>query len=1194
MRAIHLVSGILLAACLCVSASAAGVKGDLNGDNWVNDADAMLLGQAIVENITLSDETAALADMNSDGLLNVQDLMLWYVFQQAYYTVPRVRCLYNGYLLTVNPWTALSPASTADRHRLYVLHAVLIHPVTGRIIGVYPALPGQPGAGPDVAAPADQYPALLNMEQPPAPGVTQSEVIAYWHAQGIADSLLTEGVFINLNGAVATPGLIDDHMHISVWAKKLPAPGERFGYFADVSDPAFYVDPSDWERVCERDTMWRIVTAANDYLADEGKDSVVLHGYWSNSVESIAADPSDQNYLFARTADCAAVEINPDFLLNRIGVGAGAPTEPPADPCESDPGTWPPLTYPTAPAVMVQTSGQSCWYNAPIIDRFNELQEQTLGTRFGPIPAGTVTPPADSGADWDIAVPGASPDIDALFSLPIPSFIDLVVEPAAGGGALTVPFSVVSRDTDGGHLFAQPILAEVADAAFAGPPQSVTVIPYYRSIVRCVSKSVWDDALAWWGESPGDEPLASGRWDPRHPYATNWYNGAQVGLLQYFYDAGAQAWRPTGYAEHYVMRDMLAATILPPESISEYMEERRSMAAWCHRHGLTGANDIMYYRRRYATDDFDAYKALSYDHRFCGGDSFFDTAAIDPAEQTGHFNLRVGLYYYLENPADIDEILYLAHNPATGSDVDRLKPPDEHPESPGWVRWLGWKLQLDGGVTSRTLFSSAPFMKASQLDGYATVTETGTPVTFWDHSFGLFTFVNAQEQVFTSRESAALYWLVRETETKFFRRGNALSTDWSFLRNGVVDWLHRPIDTAALAADLDGLSHVDFAAPDGAARLADKLAAVGEQAATAWETLLETLARIWYAKCAADPALPEMPSQAVCHCAGDGAVDLWVNAIKQLKTDLGELPATWDELPAWWQRAVPVDADLGAVARTFQNERYRVEHLTNVSYQVFADVIGPGGINADTTPASRNIGFSFQPGIFALDGQGSRTSYAPLQELWDIPHDGYANFWRGLPAVPRYHHLVATPLVMAADIPFTLNTDPPAMRDPRPALTVIGAVARTPLEIDPYHWLDQDGPEPEFRPADYLVGRVYGPFGLTAETPDNPMHMTIEETLGSMTFWAAYVAKQETEVGAIAALPPAAGSPGWFADIVVWRNNPLAIQGPGGLTLEMLSQMPDGMMDAARVAAVNAFIAKFRPAMTMVAGLPVYVHESKK
>jgi len=765
------------------------------------------------------------------------------------------------------------------------------------------------------------------------------------------------------------------------------------------------------------------------------------------------------------------------------------------------------------------------------------------------------------------------------------------VEPLSGGDPLTVPFNIVGRDTAAGRLFAQPILAEVAAAAFAGPAQSITIIPFYRSIVRCIPHELWTDAQAWWGESAAVEVLASGRWDPRRPYDTNWYNGAQVGLLQYFYDAGSQTWRPTGYAEHYVMRDMLMSPIVPPVSVAAFMEERRSMATWCHRHGLTGANDIMYYRRRNAITDFDSYRALSYDHRFVDGGTFHEAVGLDPAELTGHFNLRVGLYYYIENPADIDEVLYLAHNPTTGSDVDRLKPPEEHPESPGWVRWLGWKLQLDGGTTSRTLFSSAPFLKTSQDDAYATVNETGSPVTFWNHGFGLFTFVNAQEQVFTSRETAALYWLVRETDTRFFRPKRTAAADWSFLRNGVVGWLNRPIDTVALAADLDGLSHVDFASPDGAPRLANKIAAVGAQVQSAWETLLEALVRIWYVKCAADPALPEMPSQAVCHCSGDGATDLWVNAIKQLRTDLGTLPAAWDDLPAWWQRAVPADADLDAVPREFRSERYRVEHLTNVSRQMVDDIIGSGGVNAGTTPALRNIGLSLQPGIFALDGKGLPNSFAPAQELWDIPHEGFPNFWMGLPAIPRYHHLDANTLFMATDIPFTLNTDPPAMRDPRPALTVIGAVARTPLEIDPYHWLDQDGPEPEFRPPDYLVGRVYGPLGLTPSTPDNPMHMTIEETLSAMTFWAAYVAKQETETGAIAALPPATGSPGWFADIVVWRNNPLAIQGPGGLTLEMLSQMPDGQLNAARVAAVNAFIAKFRPAMTLVAGLPVYVQD---
>ena len=57
-------------------------------------------------------------------------------------------------------------------------------------------------------------------------------------------------------------------------------------------------------------------------------------------------------------------------------------------------------------------------------------------------------------------------------------------------------------------------------------------------------------------------------------------------------------------------------------------------------------------------------------------------------------------------------------------------------------------------------------------------------------------------------------------------------------------------------------------------------------------------------------------------------------------------------------------------------------------------------------------------------------------------------------------------------------------------------------------------------------------------------------------------------------VPTRAGQPGRFADLVVWRANPLAITGPDGLTLDALGRMSEGTDDAARLATVNAFITK--------------------
>ena len=49
---------------------------------------------------------------------------------------------------------------------------------------------------------------------------------------------------------------------------------------------------------------------------------------------------------------------------------------------------------------------------------------------------------------------------------------------------------------------------------------------------------------------------------------------------------------------------------------------------------------------------------------------------------------------YLENAAEVADIMSRAAAVDEPSDVARLSPPAGHPESPGWVRWLGWKLQL--------------------------------------------------------------------------------------------------------------------------------------------------------------------------------------------------------------------------------------------------------------------------------------------------------------------------------------------------------------------------------------------------------------------------------------------------------------------------------------------------------------------
>jgi hypothetical protein len=255
-------------------------------------------------------------------------------------------------------------------------------------------------------------------------------------------------------------------------------------------------------------------------------------------------------------------------------------------------------------------------------------------------------------------------------------------------------------------------------------------------------------------------------------------------------------------------------------------------------------------------------------------------------------------------------------------------------------------------------------------------------------------------------------------------------------------------------------------------------------------------------------------------------------------------------------------------------------------------VVGPEGLDANSTPEHRNLLVSTQPALLALDGQRARDSMFPYgQELWEIPQGSYQDLWRGVPALPRTEHHMPCPVFVDHDVPITINTDPPSVRDPRPALTLIGAVARVPVEIDPSRWVGQVGDEPEYRPPDYFAGRAYQPLGLSALNPDNPMRLTTEQALAMMTYWGAYAAGMENEIGVIARADGDAASQGWFADLVVWQTNPLAIHGPTGWTLEDLGQVPEGTNDPARLATVNAFIERFQPAMTVVAGVTRFQQE---
>jgi len=1095
----------------------------------------------------------------------------------------RIGCLYNGSILTVDPDRATAP-DPADRNRLYVLHAVLIDTKTGRVAATYPALPGSAAPGDPVAIPADEIPALSTMEHPPAPGVTAPELVAYWHARGIDEELLAGIWIVDLQGAVVTPGLIDDHFHVSSWSKKLPDEGERFGFYADIGDPGYYTDVSDWGRVCVSQALWDIVRDANTHLADTGRDRIYLHGYWFSTASDQDDDGYPSSFLFRNTE--AGSEPDPDYLLNRIAGNSGAIIDPPLDPCGSDPSSWPPMAGDPCPALLVHTSGQMCWYNASLLDAFNQAQNDLSGI-FPETGVSAVSAPPEEGEPWEIAVGDRPADSPTVFEQQTPFPIDLVVI-GSDGTPRHIPFAIDSFDSGTGILYGSPILPEVADRELGNElAPGASVIPFRRPIPREISEEAWRGAEEYWGEAATEERLAYGRWLPSNPYGTNWYDGAERGLIRYIFDRSAEVWRPSGYAEHYVMRDRLSAYVLDPLTPEEGMRQRRRLARWCHRHGITSVQDIMFYRRDFSPNEFTACEGLSFDHRFPGGDRYYREHGIDRHEETGGLGLRIGLYYYVENAAGIDEVLALAFPGAAPNDVERLRPPEGHPEFPGWIRWSGWKLQLDGGTGARTLFSSAPMAKPEIDDPFELETTEGGVITPLNHGFGLLTMTNAQEQIFSSRETAALYWLIRESDPTSEHHTAAIPRDWSFLAGGVAQWLDRNIDRTDLASDLEALRNVSLDEPD---RLAEKIGSVHEQITSGWERTLMALARVWYESSTRSGSGSAIPSQVVCHAIGDGAVDLYVHAIDRIRTDLESFPNDPELLPEYWRAVLPETPDLAAVRRTFDGERYRVEHLLNVSGHLFEILHGPGGLDAETEPSDRNVVFSTQPALLVLDGEAIRRRAFPYpQELWDIPNAGNESLWLGVPARPRWHHHMPCPVFRDHDVPFCLSSDPPAVRDPRPAITLIGAVARTPVEIDPEHWVGQDTGGDPARPIDYLVGKVHAPFGLTPATPDNPMRLTVSEALCAMTFWAAYVAGVEGEVGA-AASPASSGDPrGRFADLVIWAVNPLAVSGPDGMHLEDLATIPEGSDEERKIEMANAFITKFRPRMTLAGGVPFYV-----
>lgn len=1177
---------LFLAAAVTGAIAFAAIPGDLNHDGMVDEWDCQALAVVLSEAFFADPETLREADVTEDGIVDVLDLIMLRLYLTPEYLPARVRCLYNGYFLTGHPRKAVAVDGAADRHRLYVLHALLIHPYTGRIIGTYPAMEGTPSPSNPVARTLAEYPALAMMEHPPAPELTPQILAAYWQARGVPGELLTGGQWVDLQGAVATPGLIDGHFHVTSWSRKLPPEGEQFGFWADVSDPKYYVNAGDFSRKCLREALWLIVADANNFLRDVGRNQILLHGYTGTTTEEFSTNLDDMAFLYKRTGSDLERVFDPNFLLNRIGAIPDGPFTVPENACQSDPATWPAQTYPAYPVEMVHTSGQSCWFNSALLEAFNLEARTVAAVAFGPVTVLEAAPPSAGTPDWTIRAQTGTPAFTQLAEQSFPRVVDVVLHQTSPAGTATVPFYMSSLDPATGILKGKLVLPETA-AELSAPCDARTLVPFYRPIVESIPVEVWNVAAAYYGRSPGSDPLGSGYWDPHNPYGTNWYNASDRGIAQYFRDEGAQSWRPTGYAEHYVMRDMLMNYAADPQSVSQAMQNRRNLAPWCHRHGLTATQDIMFYRRDENLDEFLACEGLSYNHRIPGGDAYHAESGLPYATPTGGLNLRIGLYYYIENAVEVTEQLKQTEESPTRRDVLRLRPPAAHPESPGWLEWSGWKLQMDGGPGTRTFFSGAIYPKIRITETTVTPLEGGGAMTFFNHSFGLLVTTNVPESELSSRETGILYWLVRESDPESPAYTGTMTGNYAFLKKNMLDWLNRSVDPAVLSEDLTRLVHVSGGTPAQRDQFAAKISTVLAQTRDAWKQTLVTLAKVWYESSRRSSLEPPTPSQFVCHCVGDGGVDLYVGAIKQIRADLENFPATWAELPEHWRAAVPANADLSLIRRQFVNERYRIEHLMNVSCRMVKDITGAGGLNADTTPDARNIVCSVQPAITVLDGAMLRTLLPAGQELWPIPHDDPPGIWLGEPDYPRVDHGIPYALFRQQDIPFAFNTDPPAVRDPRPALTLIGAVARTPVERDPSRWLDQGGSDTY--PLDYLVGKAYQPWGLLAGTSTNPMALSLEQALMAMTFWGAYVAGWEDRLGALD-LPRAGGDGlGYFADVAVWAANPFAVKGPTGWRLEDLSRIPEGTDDASRVATLNEFIEKFRPTLTLVGGVPVYM-----
>jgi hypothetical protein len=348
-----------------------------------------------------------------------------------------------------------------------------------------------------------------------------------------------------------------------------------------------------------REALDAIVADANQYATNG--PGVALHGFTYSWIDD---DPdtglSRNTYLYRAAASNVP---NPDFVINAVGTGSGA-------------------SFVPRPALLVQTSGQSCWYNDALLARYNDLQTNQVANRFPAIAVDHYDAPGAGAGPWTFHLhsgPDAGKD---LCDMAPPVGADLRLPPAVPGDpSPLVPFSITALDPVARTAQGIPMIVGVATQLAMPEVAGTELIPFVRPIPPNIDTQTWNDAIGRVAEPRG---TSYGGWDPRRPYTSNWYDGAERGLLQYAFDPTGGVWRASGFAEHYVMRDLLLATVLPPLSVADNMEMRRSVARWCHRHGLTCAHDIMYYRRRAVADEFHAGEALSFE-RSPEADPAFDS-----------------------------------------------------------------------------------------------------------------------------------------------------------------------------------------------------------------------------------------------------------------------------------------------------------------------------------------------------------------------------------------------------------------------------------------------------------------------------------------------------------------------------------------------------------------------------------------